>query len=147
MKANFFFFLMTCIVIGMMIPAFAGSPENKGDKTKIDYLSLSLPPPSSWNLNIVVTDPNDSCYAYLYCNVYFLISWAYSSCQAISSIYNYTYPFTPGTYKYTIPIPDTIPCVLVSLTVAQPCSNPQVNSKTCCECLTRDNICYLSICQ
>ncbi len=141
MKKIFFPFLMTFIVIGMVIPALAGSPN--GGKTTTG--NLKQLPPSSWNLNILVTDPNDSCYAITNCNVGFLISWAFSNCAAISSIYNYTYPFTFGQARYSIAIPDTISCVLVSINPGS-CSPSDVNSNTCCECKSNNQVCKLRIC-
>lgn len=72
MKTKMICLLMLCITIGMVITAFAGSPnKNEGDKTKTDCTSSTPPPPTTWDFNIIVTDPSDSCDAILYCNLGF----------------------------------------------------------------------------
>lgn len=58
----------------MTIPAFAGSPNNKGDKTTTENLTPSpLPPPGYWQAHIYVIDPTDTCGSYVNCQLAFYI--------------------------------------------------------------------------
>jgi len=150
MKTKMFFFLMVWIVMGMVIPAFAVSPDkNKGDKTKTDNLSPSLLPPSPWNLYIHVVDASDStCYPALNCNLAFFWEPVSPNCAAIAVTPIGKVLFNFGQADYTVPIPDTITCVQVSIIDVTPggCSS-LINTNTCCTCKTGyGNPCRLKIC-
>jgi hypothetical protein len=148
MKTKLFFFLLACIVMGMVMPTFAVSPDkNKGDKTKTDNLSPSPLPPSPWYLTINVTDPKDSCTAYTNCTLGFFIEPVSPNCAAISATPTYTVPILWGQADYTVPIPDTITCVQVSIIVTGFCGGYPINTNTCCTCKTGyGNPCRLKIC-
>jgi len=148
MKTKLFYILMTIIVMGMIIPAFAVSPEkNKGDKTKTDNLSPLPLPPSPWSLHIQVSDPDDNCYAVQHCTLGFFIQPINSDCTAFTEHPTWTLQFYPGTADYYQSLPDTIPCVQVSVCILQGfCTPSQINSNTCCECKDRNQVCKLKIC-
>jgi len=140
---------MTWIVIGIVIPAFASSPDkNKGDKTKTENLTPSSLPPSPWNLYIHVTDASDStCLPALNCNLAFFWQTASLNCEAIFENPTGKVPFHFGTANYTVPIPDTIKCVQVSIIVLPPGCTSTINPNTCCTCKSGSgNPCILSIC-
>jgi|APCry1669188970_1035186.scaffolds.fasta_scaffold00834_2 hypothetical protein len=147
MKTNVFYILMTIIVMGMVIPAFAGSPEKKtGDNTKTDNLSPTPLPPSPWTLHILVTDPNDSCPAIQHCTLGFFIQPISPDCVALSTTPTWTQQFYPGTADYYQSIPDSIKCVQVSIfDLGGNCHYP-FNSNTCCKCKGDSQPCSLRIC-
>ena len=76
-----FVFIQILVVAALSIHGFAGSPDkNNGDKTNFS----SLPsPPSPWTLTIDVTDPCDTCTAYPYCNLSFMLEAATANCKVL----------------------------------------------------------------
>jgi len=144
-RTRIFYFLLVCISIGMVIPVFAVSPDKtKGDKIKVENLT-SPSPPSPWTLTIDVTDPNDSCAAYINCSLEFFVQPASSNCEAVLAYPSISIPIIWGTTSYTHSIPDYIPCVEVNI-VPQPgthCTGYNLNS--CCSCIGSEP-CKLRIC-
>lgn len=132
----------------MIIPTFAISPDkNKGDKTKTDNLTSSLPPPPPWLLRIQVIDPSDTCLAILHCNLGFFIQPRSPNCGAWAATPTYTVPITWCKTPYYVPIPDTIPCVEVSIIVIRGNCPYKVSSNTCCTCNSGgQGSCSLQIC-
>jgi hypothetical protein len=149
MKTKLFYFLMVCIVMGMVIPAFAVSPDkNKGDKTKTENLSPSPLPPSPWTLHIQVTDPSDTCYAILYCNLGFFISPLGANCEYPSATPTATVPFHYGQANYYVPIPDSIQCVQVTMIdlTTPSCYYLFYLNPPCCKCKGDPTPCKFRIC-
>jgi len=148
---------MTIIVMGMVIPAFAGSPDKKpGDNTKKENpvtsptpLPAASPAPlSDWTFNIIPTDPNDTCCAYENCNLEFFIQAATEYCEGVLTSPTFT-PITIHRPNRSYPgptVPGDIPCVEVNIVVVGSCNcpPPQVNSTTYCVC--RGNDCTPRIC-
>lgn len=135
----------------MVMSIFAFSPDkNNGDKTKAENL-IPPSPPSSWQLNIVVTDPYDSCAAYngngTGCNLEFFLQPATSNCVGVLAYPSTSIPIVWGTKSYSAAIPDTIPCVEVSIIPVPPstCSY-KYNKIPCCSCIG-NSTCYFNICQ
>lgn len=137
---------MTFIVIGMVIPAFADSPRNKGDKTTTDNVSTS--PPSNWNVLIIVTDPKDTCSAYKYCSLeFFWQPGSLTNCTSVSATPTGTAPITWGQTNYSLSIPDSISCVRVMIIDPTGTCPFPFNSNFCCSCRSGSgNPCYLKIC-
>ena len=147
---------MTIIVMGMVIPVFAGSPEKKpGDKTKTDNLSPSpLSLLTTWDLYIVVTDANDTCYDYEYgnCDLYFHIESETADCDgSITNPPPFDVPITWGNRNYgAFPISTDVPCVkitIISKKSPTPCTN--FNHTPCCACphgQPPSATCYMRIC-
>jgi len=146
MKTRLVYFIMIYLVIGMVIPTFAISPDkSKGDKTKTENLTPAPLPPSPWYLTINVTDPKDTCYAYLNCTLAFFIEPVSQNCEALSANPFGTVPIHWGQASYTVPIPDTIQCVQVSIIDLLGTCNAPFNSNTCCSC-RGGSPCVLRIC-
>lgn len=148
MKTKLFYILMTAIVMGMVIPVFAGSPDKKQwDNTKKETPATSLTPLTDWTFNIIVTDPNDSCQAYKNCQLEFYIQAATAGCEGVSSYPTFTpIPIVKGQRSYQGPtVPSEIPCVKVSIIKVNPLCQGDINSNTCCACFG-GGPCYLKIC-
>jgi hypothetical protein len=147
MKAKLFYTLLTCIVIGIVIPTFAGSlGKDQGDKTKTDNLPEAPPPPPTWTLHIHVMDPPGSCDAQT-CNLRFIIQPATLDCHGIYAIPAIPLPYDPEQTDYYQQIPVDIHCVIVSI-IDDPvgfCPYP-FNNNTCCECEDSNDVCKLHIC-
>ena len=148
MKTKLFYFLMVIIVMGMIIPAFAVSPDkDKGDKVKTDNRALSPLPPSPWDLRIQVID-NDTCGAQN-CNLAFFIQTATINCIGAPSVppWSDIIRYHKGTINYSDRIPDYVSCVIVSIIdLGNPNCGYFFNSNTCCECQADNNVCQLKIC-
>lgn len=100
----------------MTTPTFAVSPDKtKGDKAIVENFTQLPPPPGYWNFNIIITDPHDSCSAYGNCSLAFIIQAATRNCEGVLATPHYTQPITWGTLTYPIYVPDSIPCVDVSV--------------------------------
>lgn len=150
MKTKLFYTLLTCFVIGMVIPTFAISPDkDKGDKTKADNLTSLLPPPPTRNLIIQAMDPYDSCYAMISgnCIIGFFIQPRGPSCGAVIENPNFTQQFVYGQAYYNQLVPDSIPCYQVSIIVISGnCTASDINANTCCKCRGDNTPCKLRIC-
>ncbi len=146
MKTNFLFILITCIVIGMVVPVFAVSPDkNKGDKTKAENLTPSPLPPSPWSLHIVVLDPCDTTCPFNQCSSWrFKLQPATVHCEGVLAIPPVYITHTWCQSDYYLSIPDTIPCVNVSID-PNGCSG-SFNPNTCCQCQNSPP-CTLKICK
>jgi hypothetical protein len=151
MKPKFIYILMTIIVMGMVIPAFAGSPDKKpGDNTKKENPVASPAPLTDWTFNIIVSDPNDNCCAYTTCTLQFNIQAATEHCEGLLTDPEFQ-PITivQGQKSYQGPtVPGDIPCVMVNIIVDPGCTCtplPIINSNTCCIC-RGDTDCILRIC-
>ncbi|MEI8006964.1 MAG: hypothetical protein WCI48_12220 [Bacteroidota bacterium] len=155
MKTNVFYILMTIIVMGMVVPAFAGYPEKKqGDKTKTDnLLPLPLSPLTTWNLYIVPTDAADSCTDYNStnpCDLFFHVESATDGCiGSITNPQSFDVQITWGTRSYgPYQISTDAPCVKVTvISKASPvCTN--INTTPCCTCPHGQSsaTCYIKIC-
>ena len=142
MKTKIFITALTLIVIGIVIPTFASSPENnKGDKTKIDN---PAPPPPSWTLHIQLVDIT-GCDAQN-CNLGFLIEPADANCEAYGTPIR-TVIYEKGTNDYYPQIPDDYPCVIVRIIDLDGTCIYLFNSNTCCKCKGDPDPCKLKICQ
>jgi len=149
MKTNVFYILMTIIVMGMVIPAFAGSPDKKpGDNTKKENPVVSPTPLTDWTFKIIPLDPTDTCCAYENCNLEFFIQAATDYCEGVLTSPTFTPITIHRPYRsYQGPnVPGDIPCVEVSIIVVGSCicPPPQVNSTIYCVC--RGNDCNPRIC-
>lgn len=155
MKTKLFNLLLTLIVIGMVIPTFAVSPnKDKGEKTKSESVKsenktenltpIPLPPPPTWNLYIHVLDAAGSCAAQAYCTFYFTIQQADANCKAIDVPFTHVL-YDPNQTDYIIPIPSDYTCVYVTIT-ANPACSYLYNTNSCCECKDNNQICRLHIC-
>ena len=134
---------MIGIIIGMVFPAFAVSPDkDKGDKTKTDNLVPSPLPPSPWTLTIHSLDREDCPWG---CTYYFYIQAASSpDCKGLFA----DPPFAPvqyywGTTYYPVSIPHSIQCVYVSVGGVGGYCRP--SSNTCCTCKSNP-VCNLYVC-
>lgn len=149
MKTKLYYILVTIIVIGMVFPAFAGSPDkDKADKAKTDNLLPSSLPVPTWNLYIHITDDfsKDTCDAAKYCNLGFLIQPATTDCVGIPTDPPQKKPFYLGTYDYQYSISNDYPCVIVSIIdLTGNCTHP-INTNTCCTCKENNHVCNLKIC-
>jgi hypothetical protein len=139
------------IIMGMVMSTFAVSPDKtKGDKTKVDNLTPPSPP-SPWTLTIVVTDSYDSCSAYnnfgTACSLEFILQPATSHCVGVLATPSISIPIVWGTKSYSQTIPDTIPCVDVSIVVKPGTQcNYSFNTNYCCSCNGDSKPCTLKIC-
>jgi hypothetical protein len=152
MKPRFIYILMTIIVMGMVIPAFAGSPEKKpGDNTKKENpVASPLSPLTTWNLYIRVSDPDDTCYAFTHCSLEFYIEAQTDDCVGSQSGYGpWHQAITWGYSGYgPIAIPTEVPCVkikIINTTNTLECKNAPLNQSTCCACQST-NTCTMRIC-
>jgi hypothetical protein len=152
MKTNVFYILMTIIVMGVVIPAFAGSPDKKpGDNTKISNLPTSqLSPLTTWNLYIVPTDPNDTCSSYKFCHLAFHIVSATSDCEGtMTDPPPFDELITWGNRSYgPYQISTDVPCVEISIIDkdSPPCTS-QISTHTCCTCNHNGSgTCYIQMC-
>ena len=147
MKTKLFYLLMLNIGIGMINPAFAVSPDKiKGDKAKTEILTPTPLPLSPWTLHIVCTDPTDTCYGLFNCGtIGFNINPANSGCHAIVAAPSGFKPFIYGQVDYYQSIPDTIPCVVVTINPGT-CNSNLFNSNSCCKCRGDNTPCKLRFC-
>jgi hypothetical protein len=147
MKTKLFYFLMVFILIGMVIPSFAITPKkDNGNKSKTE--TLTPPPPSPWQLNIQVVDACDTCAAmYSGCTIGFYIQHVSTNCIAVNASPYITPTFNYCQSSYSYSIPDSIPCVQVSLIFKSGGCNPNLlNTYTCCKCRGDSTPCKLRIC-
>jgi hypothetical protein len=154
MKTKLFTLLMTLIIIGFVIPAFADSPEkDKGEKLKTESVNseikttICLPNdllPAPWTAKVIVADSVETCAA-MDCNLYILVYQASDHCVAQSAIPIASQQYT-GALSYSFQISDEIPCVIFKI-VDYPSGscNAPFNHNTCCACKT-SNVCTLMIC-
>jgi hypothetical protein len=143
MKTKLFNLMLVCILMGILYPAFASSPDkNKGDKTKVEKLTL---PPPTWTLHIHVMDTANQCSALNCTGLVFLIQKSSNHCIALTTDPPIIVSYYPGTVDYYPSIPDDWPCVIVSI-IDQGGSCGPINSNTCCECKVNNNVCKLYIC-
>ena len=147
-----FVFIQILVLAALSIHAFAGSPYNneKGTNTKMDCVDPSPTPPSPWYITIDVMDTSciHGCSALTNptgCGTEFVFEIdSPTTCQAIAAP-TYTIPFVYCTMQYTQAIPDTVKCVLVSVSSNSPTTCP-VNSNTCCKIRGDTTPCKLKIC-
>ena len=155
MKTKLFTLLMTLIVIGMVIPTFAFSPDkDKGEKSKKETVNSEnktenltpIPPPLSWTFNVVVLDPYGTCGAQG-CTLVFEAFPANANCEVQSAISVASAAYVPGTSTYLMTIPDQYPCVIVRIIdhTVHGCQY-SFNSNWCCECKGSGTDCRLYIC-
>jgi hypothetical protein len=143
MKTKLFYLMVVCILMGMITPTFAFSPDkNKGDKSRSEDLT---PPPPTWTLHIYIMDTANQCTALNCTGLVFSIQKASNHCIAVTTDPPIIVTYTPGTADYLPPIPDDWPCVIVSI-IDQGGSCSTINSNTCCECKANNNVCKLYIC-
>jgi hypothetical protein len=154
MKTNAFYILMTIIVMGMVMPAFAGSPDKKpGDNTKKEIPAASpLSPLTTWDLYIVPTDAADTCADYNnpYCYLYFHVESETNDCDgSITNPPPFDVPITYSTRSYgPYQISNDVPCVKVTVIskASPPCTH--INTTPCCTCPHGQSsaTCYIRIC-
>ena len=148
MKTIVFYTFLICIVIGMMIPTFAISPDkNKGDKTKTEKLTPAPLPPTTWTLHIVCLDPMDTCWGLTHCGTHvgFDIHPATANCEGVLAVPPGFLAFNYGQVDYYQSIPDTIQCVVVTIDPGQ-CKPSYFSSNYCCVCSPGSTPCKLRIC-
>ncbi len=147
MKTKLVCFIMVYLVIGMVIPTFAISPDkNKGDKTKTENLTPAPLPPLPWTLHIVCTDPTDTCFALFNCgNIGFNINRATADCHSAAANPLGFLAFNYGQVDYYQSIPDTVGCVIVTINPGT-CPSSYFSSNTCCKCRGDNTPCKLRFC-
>ena len=157
MKTKLFTLLMTLIIIGIVFPAFAGTPDkNKGDKSTTEPVKSeiyngdcppSYPPPTPWTATVIIVDTTETCAAQG-CNLLFLAFPASDHCVAQSAVPVGYAQYHQGSFSFPITIPSTdIPCVIIRITddPVGSCNAP-FNKNECCICQPSPT-CTLRICQ
>ena len=153
MKTKLFTLLMTLIIIGIVIPTFAVSPnKDKGEKSKNEAVNTEIKttncspndlPPAPWQATIIVADSAETCAA-MGCNLWIYVYQASSQCIAQAAIPIQTAPYT-GLLQYYFNIPGDIPCVIFKIVDPSGTCNAPFNHRTCCACIGSPT-CELEIC-
>jgi hypothetical protein len=145
MKTKVCYILMTIIVIGMVMPIFASSPDKiKEDKTKTENPTPAPLAPTTWILHIVANDPGGQCICPNNCNAGWEIHRASDDCHAIASPSVFV-SFVCNQTDYYQAIPDSINCVVVIINPGG-CPASTFNTNVCCKCRGDNTPCKLKIC-
>ena len=144
---------MIWIIIGIIKPVFASSPEkDKEEKTKkktiiSDNLSSLLPATrTTVTFHIIVLDAEESCDAQD-CNLLLIARPATLGCMGVGDDILNRVRYVSGTSDYYLEVTTSNPCVLICFI-----DNPQgscksgFNSISCCEWMNNPQICYLYVC-
>jgi len=151
MKTKLFITLIACVVVGIVFPAFAVTPDKEKEaKTKVEVVANNeeCPLPPTLVTIPIILDVSSGCSA-IYCtNLWIIVRPATSSCEAIGSTILKDQQYVQGNNSFNL-IFDPLTYSYVIITLYSPGHNPcpgYNETTSCCEDLSDIKTCTLQIC-
>ena len=144
MKKLFVLISMIGIIIGMVLPTFAASPDKaKDENSKVDP-ALLPDPLTTWTLTVYIDDADIDCPAQ-YCTLRILMVPADSYCVPVSSTLLVDFRYTPGTSLYYFNGSTNYAYGLIYLYDGS--GSCEYNKNICCETIGNNMSCHLYVCK